>query len=106
MAAATPLAGRAAGPDRAVLERFDAINSARLERARAAVTPRQRDVLEMLPLLLHCNHPLLPGYVSSETPHGITGYTPGAQAIRRCRRLMLRAIAMLRRSSSPRSRVM
>jgi len=88
MAAATPLAGRAAGPDRAVLERFDAINSARLERARAAVTPRQRDVLEMLPLLLHCNHPLLPGYVSSETPHGITGYTPGAQAIRRCRRLI------------------
>lgn len=61
---------------RAVRSRFRSISSARLERVRAMLPPRHRDFLDLLPLLLHVNHPALPGYVSQATPSGITGWSP------------------------------
>lgn len=43
--------------------------------------PRQHDFLHLLPLLFHQNHPLLPGFVSLETPAGIPDYAPNKQAV-------------------------
>lgn len=37
--------------------------------------------LDLLPLLLHCNHPGLPGYVSATTPAGIPDYQPNRRAL-------------------------
>lgn len=37
---------------------------------------RQRIILEALPLLLHSNHPGLPGHVRASTPCGIEGFEP------------------------------
>ncbi|MGK0441619.1 MAG: adenylate cyclase class 1 [Pseudohongiellaceae bacterium] len=59
-----------------VKERFLAVNATRLERAHSALSDRQRIFLQLLPLLFHVNHPMLPGYISHKTPFGISNYTP------------------------------
>lgn len=68
------------GIDRKVLtqlrQRFLTVNAGRLERALEAMSTRQRRVLRLLPLLLHVNHPALPGYVSATTPAGLHGFEP------------------------------
>lgn len=70
-------------------ERFLSVNHDRLQRANLVLSSRQQTVSRLLPLLLHVNHPLLPGYVSNSTPAGISGYKPStylvqeAQAIAR-----------------------
>ena len=60
------------GIDRKVLAqlraRFLKVNAGRLERAMQGLSTRQQLVLRLLPLLFHVNHPLLPGYVSGQTP--------------------------------------
>lgn len=70
-----------------VRDRFALINRDRLYRARECLNPRQRDFLDLLPLLFHSNHPLLPGYVSKDTPAGIPDYSPAAAALSAARRL-------------------
>ena len=55
--------------------RFSEINMQRRERMRAALTERQQVLLDLLPLLYHVNHPMLPGYVSNDTPCGVSHYT-------------------------------
>ncbi len=60
----------------AVRERFVALNEARLERAKSMLRPRQRDVLELLPLLFHLDHPGLPGHQGTRLPCGIYNYRP------------------------------
>lgn len=57
--------------------------------AGSASSPRQRQFLDLLPLLLHIDHPALPGYVSQHTPCGISGYTPSATELAQARRLAL-----------------
>ena len=57
-------------------ERFLSVNHDRLQRANLVLSSRQQTVSRLLPLLLHVNHPLLPGYVSNSTPAGISGYKP------------------------------
>lgn len=74
---------------RLVLTRFRAISAARLGRVRAMLTKGQRHFIDLLPLLLHVNHPALPGYVSQKTPCGISGYTPTAQVLSLARRVAL-----------------
>ncbi|MBK8992357.1 MAG: class I adenylate cyclase [Gammaproteobacteria bacterium] len=74
---------------RRLLTRFRAISAARLERVRGMLAPRQRQFLDLLPLLLHIDHPALPGYVSQHTPCGISGYTPSATELAQARRLAL-----------------
>ena len=61
---------------KAVKKRFLALNEARLERVYGALRERQQEMLELLPLLFHTNHPMLPGFVSKEVPCGIKGYQP------------------------------
>lgn len=56
--------------------RFLTVNQQRLQRALGALSTRQAMVLRLLPLLLHVNHPLLPGYISGQTPSGFDGYEP------------------------------
>lgn len=74
-------------------KRFLAINSKRAERTRSALGERQQLFLDVLPLLLHVNHPMLPGYVSHSVPCGIAEYSPG--------RLELLAARTLARSFRP-----
>ncbi|MBL4585196.1 MAG: class I adenylate cyclase [Pseudomonadales bacterium] len=74
-----------AGLDRKALKhvvaRFMQVNDGRIERIREALTAQQRFFLDLLPLLFHVNHPLLPGYVSHQTPSGVSGYRPDKRAL-------------------------
>lgn len=63
------------------LERFVALNDARLHRTREAMRPRQRDFLDLFPLLFHVNHSRLPGCDDKDCPAGIHGYQPGRAAL-------------------------
>jgi len=64
-----------------IAQRFKNVNQSRLQRTQDFLQPRQHDFLHLLPLLFHQNHPLLPGFVSSETPAGIPDYLPNKQTI-------------------------
>ena len=79
------------GIDRKVLTqlraRFMTLNQGRMSRAVEGLTPRQQSVLALLPLFFHVNHPLLPGYVSSSTPAGLSNFEPDAQALADAQRL-------------------
>ena len=79
------------GIDRKVLAqlraRFLKINRGRLERATQALSTRQQLVLKLLPLLFHVNHPLLPGYVSGNTPAGLSAYEPDDEVLAEAQRL-------------------
>lgn len=66
---------------RLLRKRFDAISAARLERLRTMLPARHRQFVDLLPLLLHLNHPALPGYVSQGTPCGISGWSPPASTL-------------------------
>lgn len=61
---------------KAIKARFFAINKARLSRTMTDLRQRQREFIELLPLLFHTNHPILPGYVNKSTPAGIPDYSP------------------------------
>ena len=50
---------------------FSALNSARLKQARSLLFERQTRVLDVLPLLIHLNHPQLPGFINNKVPAGI-----------------------------------
>lgn len=65
----------------AITQRFKHFNQSRLQRMREFLQPRQYEFLQLLPLLFHQNHPLLPGFVSLETPAGIPDYLPGKQTV-------------------------
>ncbi|MBB3169688.1 class I adenylate cyclase [Simiduia aestuariiviva] len=56
--------------------RFLALNAHRLTLAKQPLSERQQMALEALPLLLHFNHPRLPGYLSKISPAGFSGFTP------------------------------
>ncbi len=60
---------------------FLQLNQSRLEAARSLMLPRQQIVLDVLPLLLHLNHPRLPGFVDFKTPAGIRNFSPSAQQL-------------------------
>ncbi|GAB4299858.1 MAG: class I adenylate cyclase [Thiohalomonadaceae bacterium] len=72
---------------KAVRHRFLKLNHARLERARDALRERQRDVLDVLPLLFHINHAMLPGFVSKDTPAGLSGHEPSRRELEVGKRL-------------------
>ncbi|UQY37142.1 class I adenylate cyclase [Pseudomonas fulva] len=79
------------GIDRKVLTqlraRFMRINHGRQQRAMQALSPRQQRVLTLLPLLFHVNHPLLPGYVSAQTPAGLAHFEPSPELLAEAQRL-------------------
>ena len=80
-------------------QRFLVLNRDRLRRVHASLTPRQRDFIEVMALLFHLNHPLLPGYVSRDTPAGIYDYSPSESVIRAAKR-MVRSFEYDRRSTA------
>lgn len=79
------------GIDRKVLnqlrKRFLDLNQGRLARAMEGLSSRQQQVLTLLPLFFHVNHPLLPGYVSGTTPAGVSAYEPSPLALAEAQRL-------------------
>lgn len=60
--------------------RFLAVNQDKLRRLYDNLTQRQRDFLDVLPLLFHGNQRSLPGYISNEIPSGVCDYAPGRKA--------------------------
>jgi len=70
-----------------VKQRFTRVNRARLQRVTSDLRPSQRDFIQLLPLLFHVNHPILPGYVSKSTPVGLPEYLPGKETLAAARRL-------------------
>lgn len=93
------------GIDRKVLShlrnRFLTLNAGRMSRANEGLSPRQQSVLAMLPLFFHVNHPLLPGYVSSTTPAGVSNYEPATQALLEAQRLTRSFCYKQRRGGPP-----
>ena len=67
---------------------FLEVNEERLIRTQRSLNNRQQIFLEALPLLLHTNHPLLPGYVSHQTPCGVSGFEPTKHHIRAVRNIV------------------
>lgn len=67
--------------------RFMQINRGRLGRALEGLGASQRRVLNLLPLLLHLNHPSLPGYVPRMARAGLWGFRPTPQQLAEALRL-------------------
>ena len=63
-------------------QRFLTINNDRLARLRDALSERQRLFIDVLPLLFHTNHPMMPGYISSTAPSGVSNYRPDSNDIK------------------------
>src|SRR5690625_7220658 len=64
---------------------LQALSTSRDRRALTVLTDRQQDFLALLPLIFHVNHPMLPGYVSHQTPCGVAHYKPSKDDLRRAR---------------------
>lgn len=63
-------------------QRFLTLNQQRYARTCAALSERQQQFLQLLPLLFHVNHPMLPGYISHSTPAGVYQYSPTDEQLR------------------------
>ena len=46
----------------------------RIERARLAMNEPSVQIFDLLPVLLHYNHPALPGYLDQQVPQGIAHF--------------------------------
>lgn len=68
-------------------DNFMSVNEQRIQRAKHSLSSQQQVFLEALPLLLHINHPLLPGFISNITPSGISGFEPNKHHIQAIRSL-------------------
>lgn len=66
---------------RIIRERFLALHKIRIERIRGELRHTQQIVIELIPLLFHINHPLLPGFINSDTPAGLPDYAPDRDTI-------------------------
>lgn len=70
-----------------VRRRFLGIHRERLHRITEELRPSQRVFIELLPLLFHINHPILPGFTGTTTPVGIPDYAPTQPVLRAARKL-------------------
>ncbi|MBF0218386.1 MAG: class I adenylate cyclase [Gammaproteobacteria bacterium] len=66
---------------KSAIDRFRLINDARLQRTYDSITPSQAELIQLLPLYFCINHPMLPGYVSKDTPCGIECYEPNKELL-------------------------
>ncbi|MDD1783536.1 class I adenylate cyclase [Enterovibrio sp. ZSDZ35] len=57
------------------LERLNDFNRVRLERARSAMHSQAVNIFNVLPVLLHFNHPAIPGYLERSVVHGISDFS-------------------------------
>lgn len=71
-----------------IKKRFLGLNRERLRRTRDLLRSRQRDVMDVLPLLFHANHPSFPGYASKNTPVGVADYQPNKNTLDAARKLV------------------
>ncbi len=60
------------------------LNRVRLARAQATLTPLQRHLFTLIPLLFHYQCPNYPGYHSPVTPVGVVGYVADDNALAAC----------------------
>ncbi|MCP5151310.1 MAG: class I adenylate cyclase [Ectothiorhodospiraceae bacterium] len=67
--------------------RFNNINRERLRRLLTSLAPEQRGFVELLPLLFHVNHPMMPGYVGTDTPQGVADYSPSDRQLQLARHI-------------------
>ncbi len=65
----------------AVGQRFKNLHGLRFQQIQEFLYPRQRVFLDLLPLLFHQNHPMLPGFVGTDAPAGIPDYHPNRATI-------------------------
>jgi len=65
-----------------IKQRFLDLNRERKVRTRSALANRQRIFFDLIPLIFHINHPMLPGYVSGLSCYGIKQYEPGPEEIK------------------------
>ncbi|NVJ59171.1 MAG: class I adenylate cyclase [Gammaproteobacteria bacterium] len=56
--------------------RFLELNEKRHSLLQQHLGQKERELIQLLPLFFHINHPTLPGYVNGETPCGVSGYQP------------------------------
>ncbi|MFI3136509.1 MAG: class I adenylate cyclase [Methylococcaceae bacterium] len=64
-----------------IVRRFIQLHQLRLEHVQRFVQPKQHVFLELLALLFHQNIPLLPGFISTDTPFGLANYAPDVMAL-------------------------
>ncbi|MEK6748615.1 MAG: class I adenylate cyclase [Pseudomonadota bacterium] len=62
-------------------KRFIQLNAQRYDRTAQMLHVKQRVFLDLLPVLLHYNHAMLPGYVGDDAPAGVSGYLPTPSAL-------------------------
>ncbi len=70
-----------------IRRRFMALQRERQRRIEGELLPGQRIFLNLLPLLFHINHPMLPGFVNTATPAGIPDYNPSQTLLRQAKKL-------------------
>ncbi|WP_374088878.1 class I adenylate cyclase [Methylomicrobium lacus] len=68
-------------------KRFKKLHQLKRESIRHILNSGQRQFLDALPLILHMNHPALPGFISTATPAGIFSYQPDKRAINAARQI-------------------
>ncbi|MDB1122660.1 class I adenylate cyclase [Vibrio algarum] len=54
-----------------IISRIDSLNQQRIERALAIMDQKGKQVFNLIPTLLHYNHPAIPGYYSNPVPYGV-----------------------------------
>ncbi len=64
-----------------IKHRFKHLSQLREQRIQASLQPDQLVFFELLPLLFHCNLPMLPGFISENTPAGIPEYKVSIQTL-------------------------
>jgi len=70
-----------------VYQAFLKLNQARFGLGYDGLKRSQRFILDVLPSLLHFNHPMLPGYISRSTPHGIDNFDASGEQLKELKRL-------------------
>ena len=58
-----------------LIQRLDNLNQQRIDRALALMNLQGQQVFNLIPALLHFNHPMLPGYYDEQVPFGIRSFT-------------------------------
>ncbi len=58
------------------ISRLHSFNHVRLSRAREAMPSQAVNIFNVLPVLLHYNHPAIPGFLERNVVHGITSFEP------------------------------
>ncbi|MEQ6343484.1 class I adenylate cyclase [Vibrio cyclitrophicus] len=58
-----------------LIQRLDNLNQQRIDRALALMNVQGQRVFNLIPTLLHFNHPMMPGYNDQQVPFGIHSFT-------------------------------